>query len=110
MANFKNKSNLRLSPSKQNIHSLYNAYDDINKHRNACLDSLLNYGLVLDIVILDGKFRNTPILGRTPKKNQGGMLVRKSQYQTIKTIILATYGDFREGVNHTFNSYSKNTG
>lgn len=110
MANFKNKSNLRLSPSKQNIHSLYNAYDDINKHRNACLDSLLNYGLVLDIVILDGKFRNTPMLGRTPKKKSGWYVGQEITISNNQTIILATYGDFREGVNHTFNSYSKHTG
>jgi len=75
--------------------------------RNDCLDSLLDFGLILESLVLDGRFRNTPVLGHNPKKKTGWYVGQEIAISGGKTLIFATYGDFREGVSHTFKSSSK---
>ena len=74
---------------------------------NDCHDALLDYGLIIEHPILDGQFRNTPVLGHNPKKKVGWYVGQEISISGGKTIVSATYGDFRKGVSHTFKSSSK---
>ena len=85
-----------------------NPQQDVATHRNRCLDSLLNFGLILDNVNLDGRFHNAAVQDHSSKKRPGWYVGQKITLSN-KTIVFATYGDFREGINHTFSSYSENT-
>ena len=96
--------------SNGNAHKLTvsNTQQPTATYRNDCLDSLLNFGLILDNITLDGRFHNTAVLDHNPKKRTGWYIGQEIKLSN-KTIVFCTYGDFREGVSHTFSSYSEST-
>ena len=108
MTNNRNSSTPYVSNSKHKVYDNKQNYTTHTIHRNDCLNSLLNFGLILDNITLDGRFHNTAVLDHNPKKRAGWYIGQEIALSN-KTIVFCTYGDFREGVSHTFSSYSEST-